>query len=48
MTPRDPSHESSFGMSAWSIIGGAVLATVVVAVISSIPDIKRYIRISTM
>jgi len=35
-------------MSAWSIIGGAVLATVVVAVISSIPDIKRYIRISTM
>lgn len=37
-----------FGMSAWSIIGGVVLAAFAVAVIASIPDIKRYIRISTM
>ena len=48
MTDKDSSQLSSFGRSAWSIIGGAVLASVVVAVISSIPDIKRYIRISTM
>lgn len=35
-------------MSVWKIIGGVALAAVAAAVIVSIPDIKRYIRISTM
>lgn len=32
----------------FSIIGGAALVLVAAAVIVSLPDIKRYIRISTM
>ncbi|MDT5122183.1 MAG: hypothetical protein QOC96_1665 [Acidobacteriota bacterium] len=32
----------------WSIIGGAALVLVAAAVIVSLPDIKRYIKISTM
>ena len=32
----------------WSIVGGAALVAVAALVIVSIPDIKRYIRISTM
>ena len=40
--------ESSAGNTAWKIVGGAVLALAAAAVISSIPDIKRYIKISTM
>jgi hypothetical protein len=32
----------------WKIVGGAALAVVGVGVIRMIPDIKRYIRISTM
>lgn len=35
-------------MNLWSIIGGAVLVAAAAAVIVSIPDIKRYIKISTM
>jgi hypothetical protein len=31
-----------------SILGGLALALAIVAVVSAIPDIKRYIRISTM
>ncbi len=38
----------SSGMGIWSIIGGVALAAVAALVIVSIPDIKRYIRISTM
>lgn len=32
----------------WKIAGGAALAVVGVGVIRMLPDIKRYIRISTM
>jgi len=32
----------------WKIIGGAALAVVGAGVIRLLPDIKRYIRISTM
>lgn len=38
----------SSGVSVWSIIGGAALVVAAAAVIVSIPDIKRYIKISTM
>lgn len=40
--------ESSVAGTAWKIVGGTVLALVATAVIVSLPDIKRYIRISTM
>jgi hypothetical protein len=36
------------GISIWSIVGGAALLAMAAAVIVSIPDIKRYIKISTM
>ncbi len=39
---------TSVGNTAWKIVGGAVLAVAAAAVIVSLPDIKRYIRISTM
>ena len=47
---------SSFGLGRrkksnhllWKVIGGAALAVVGAGVIRMIPDIKRYIRISTM
>ncbi len=32
----------------WKIVGGAALAVVGAGLIRMIPDIKRYIRISTM
>jgi hypothetical protein len=32
----------------WKIAGGAALALVGAGIIRSLPDIKRYIRISTM
>jgi uncharacterized protein DUF6893 len=32
----------------WKVIGGAALAIVGAGVVRMIPDIKRYIRISTM
>jgi hypothetical protein len=35
-------------MSAWKMIGYAALAVVVVGALVSLPDIKRYLRISTM
>ncbi|CAN5824598.1 hypothetical protein BH20ACI4_BH20ACI4_03720 [soil metagenome] len=40
--------ETSAGTTAWKIVGGAVLALTAAAVIVSLPDIKRYIKISTM
>jgi ATP-dependent Lon protease len=33
---------------AWKIVGGTALALVAAAVLFSLPDIKRYIKISTM
>lgn len=40
--------ERSSGMSIWYLIGGAAVALVAIGVITQLPDIKRYIRISTM
>ena len=40
--------ESSAAATAWKIVGGTVLALVVVTVVATLPDIKRYIKISTM
>jgi uncharacterized protein DUF6893 len=35
-------------MNFKNVLGGLALALVIVAVVSALPDIKRYIRISTM
>lgn len=36
------------GANVWFIVGGAALALVVAGVITQLPDIKRYIRMTTM
>ena len=36
------------GLSVWSIVGSAALALAAAAVVVSLPDIKRYIKISRM
>lgn len=36
------------GMNMWSIVGGAALLLAAAAVVMSLPDIKRYIKISRM
>ncbi len=36
------------GMGLWTVIGGVALVAVAAVVIVTIPDIKRYIKISTM
>jgi hypothetical protein len=41
-------ERSSAGMTIWTIVGGAALVVMAAAVIVSLPDIKRYIKISTM
>jgi hypothetical protein len=38
----------SAGITMWSIVGGAALLLVAAAVVVSLPDIKRYIKISRM
>lgn len=38
----------SSSVNIWSIFGGAALLVAAAAVIVSLPDIKRYIKISTM
>lgn len=40
-------NESSAG-TAWKIVGGVTVALIAAAVIMSLPDLKRYIKISTM
>jgi hypothetical protein len=48
---RDESLEGrgwSSHVSAWRLVGGAVLALVAYGVITSLPDIKRYLRIRRM
>ena len=40
--------ESSAAATAWKIVGGTAVALITAAVIISLPDIKRYIKISTM
>jgi hypothetical protein len=41
-------RRSSSGVSVWRIVGVAALALAAYGVITQLPDIKRYIRISTM
>lgn len=41
-------EESSNGIGVGSIVGGILLLGVAALVIVSLPDIKRYIKISTM
>jgi hypothetical protein len=41
-------RKRSSGVNVWFIIGGAALALAVAGVITQLPDIKRYVRISTM
>jgi hypothetical protein len=45
---RRERERGSSGITIWSIVGGAMLVAAAAAVIVSIPDIKRYIKISTM
>jgi len=46
--PLERGFEKSNAVSAWSIVGGAALMLLAAAVIMNLPDIKRYIKISTM
>jgi len=39
---------SSAALTAWKIVGGTALALAVVTLVVTLPDIKRYIKISTM
>jgi hypothetical protein len=41
-------HHRSGGLSVWSVVGGAALLVLAAAVLVNLPDIKRYIKISTM
>ena len=41
-------ERGSSGLNLWPIVGGAALLVAAAAVIVSLPDIKRYIKISTM
>ena len=41
-------NESSAAATAWKIVGGTVLALAIVTVVATLPDLKRYIKISTM
>lgn len=41
-------EDNSGGIGALTIIGGIALVGVAALVITSLPDIKRYIKISTM
>lgn len=46
--PRRRYEESSNGIGIGSVVGGILLLGVAALVIVSLPDIKRYIKISTM
>ena len=41
--PRESSR-----LNVWSIVGGTALLVMAAAVLVNLPDIKRYIKISTM
>lgn len=41
-------RKESSGGTFWKVLGGAALVAVAVAVVTSLPDIKRYIKISRM
>ncbi len=40
--------EGTVAATAWKVVGGSILAAAAVMFIVSLPDLKRYIRISTM
>ncbi len=42
------SKQTSTGVGLWTIIGGAALIVVAAALVVALPDIRRYIKISTM
>lgn len=44
----DRRERKSPNMNVWTIVGGLALVAAAAAVIVSLPDIKRYIKISTM
>ncbi|WP_352430851.1 hypothetical protein [Pyrinomonas sp.] len=44
---RKQTMKSSGGM-IWKVLGGAALALAVVGLVVTYPDIKRYVKISTM
>lgn len=44
----DDDGGSSVALLAWKIVGGTALALAVVTLVVTLPDIKRYIKISTM
>ena len=46
--PLEGKRRKSGGLGVWSILGGAALVIMAAAVLTSLPDIKRYIKISTM
>ncbi|MGI9106947.1 MAG: DUF6893 family small protein [Pyrinomonadaceae bacterium] len=41
-------ESKSSGMGVWSIVGGLALMAVAAVVITSLPDLQRYIKISRM
>jgi hypothetical protein len=41
-------RERKSNVNVWTIVGGLALVAAAAAVIVSLPDIKRYIKISTM
>lgn len=41
-------EQKSSDMSIWKVVGGAALLVVAYGVISSIPDIQRYMKIRSM
>jgi hypothetical protein len=41
-------ERNSSNMNVWAILGGVAVVAMAVGVIVSLPDIKRYIKISTM
>jgi heme exporter protein D len=45
---EQPENKTPIGNRVWSIFGATALIAIAALVIVSIPDIKRYIRISTM
>lgn len=45
---RRESGGRSSGVGLWSIVGGVALVAVAALVVVNFPDIKRYIKISTM
>ena len=45
---RHRNEGSTAAATAWKIVGGATLAIAVVTFVVALPDLKRYIKISSM